>query len=646
MKLFRRILVSALVAALYIPALTASSPNLPVVEILGQQYYVYKVKKGDSLFGIARQFDWDDAVLQKLNADVLGDMQKGANIYYPVESEAKVRTPVKAAPEHLDRSPLKHLVKKGETVYSISRTYGIPVETIYKLNPASKHGIKAGEELTLQSVRDALEDDQFYTVKSGDTMYALARKGGFTVASLLELNPGMSEKNFQAGSVIKLPKKGAGVEQKVEKITEENLAGFESHKVEKDETWSSIARKEGVSVDRLKDANPGAEKPKKNQIISVPVISKDTVERVVDKFDPRELSKEGVKDIYEDVHGITPVDSARFVKMAVVLSDPDSNKDLEFMRGMLTAVDRLKCADFKIDLVAIEGNRQQADVVAAIKKANPTVIVSTADKNLPSYLVDYSTTTRTPFVNTFDIRSEAYEDNPYLVQLLTPSNYFNDAIALHVRDTYPDYQLVMGPVDDNDQLAGALRAIWPQERLLANQTAELFTARPLKDNDKIIVYGYPVKKQEVADMLKIISDKKNENPLAEILVLGRPNWVVFDESLSEPLHELNVMIPSRFYFDKDSDAGKRFLMYYKSLFDRQPVRSIPLYAGMGYDTATYFLSQMANTGGELNAFKPTDGGVQSDFDLVRQSNWGGMLNPVVYMLRFTPYDTIEKTIVK
>ena len=207
MKLFRRILVSALVAALYIPALTASSPNLPVVEILGQQYYVYKVKKGDSLFGIARQFDWDDAVLQKLNADVLGDMQKGANIYYPVESEAKVRTPVKAAPEHLDRSPLKHLVKKGETVYSISRTYGIPVETIYKLNPASKHGIKAGEELTLQSVRDALEDDQFYTVKSGDTMYALARKGGFTVASLLELNPGMSEKNFQAGSVIKLPKK-------------------------------------------------------------------------------------------------------------------------------------------------------------------------------------------------------------------------------------------------------------------------------------------------------------------------------------------------------------------------------------------------------------------------------------------------------
>lgn len=646
MKLFRRILVSALVAALYIPAIAASRPNLPVVEILGQQYYVYKVKKGDSLFGIARQFDWDDAVLQKLNADVLGDMQKGANIYYPVENEAKVETPVKAAPEHLDRSPLKHLVKKGETVYSISRTYGIPVETIYKLNPASKHGIKAGEELTLQSVRDALEDDQFYTIKSGDTMFALARKGGFTVAALLELNPGMSEKNFRAGSVIKLPKKGAGVQKEVEKVTEENLAGFESHKVQKDETWSSIARKEGVSVDRLKDANPGAEKPKKNQIIAVPVISKDTVERVVDKVDPRELSKEGVKDIYDDVHGITPTDSARFVKMAVVMSDHDSNKDIEFMRGVLTAVDRLKRADFKIDLVAIDGNKPQAEVISEIKKANPTVIVATAEKNLPAYLVDYSTSNRTPLVNTFDIRSEAYEDNPYLVQLLTPSNYFNDAIALHVRERYPDYTLVMGTVDDNDQLAGALRAIWPKEQTLANQTAELFSARPLKDDDKIIVYGYPVKKQEVTDMLKVISDKKNENPLAEVVVLGRPNWVVFDESLAEQFHALNVLIPSRFYFDKDSDAGKRFLMYYKNLFDRQPIRSIPLYAGMGYDTATYFLSQMANTGGELNAFKSTNGGVQSDFELVRQSNWGGMLNPVVYMLRFTPYDTIEKTIVK
>ncbi len=34
-----------------------------------------------------------------------------------------------------DCHKLTHIVKRGETVYAISRMYGIPVNTIFELNP-------------------------------------------------------------------------------------------------------------------------------------------------------------------------------------------------------------------------------------------------------------------------------------------------------------------------------------------------------------------------------------------------------------------------------------------------------------------------------------------------------------------------------
>ena len=48
----------------------------------------------------------------------------------------------------------------------------------------------------------------------------------------------------------------------------------------------------------------------------------------------------------------------------------------------------------------------------------------------------------------------------------------------------------------------------------------------------------------------------------------------------------------------------------------------------------------------LNAIGRSEGGVQSDFELSRPGNWTGLFNPIVYLVRFTPYNTIEKIIVK
>lgn len=647
------IIAAAVMLAAFISGVSAAD-NLPVVEILGQKYYVYEIKKGDSLFGIARENGWDDAELKRLNPSATSPLKKGAKLYYPVSGAAdKSVVPTVSNPEEAGLlSPLTHKVKKGETVYSISRTYGIPVNTIYQLNPSSKTGIKAGETLTLrkQEIRGTGNRDMegYYTVKKGDTLYKVARDHGVTVAAILQENPGVSEKNFQAGSIIKMPKSGTGITMVTDTVKESTLQGFDVHKAGKKDTWNSIAESKGVSVSDLKKANPEVKEPKNNQLIAIPKIETVEVEKEVIREDPREVTSEGVADIYEDVHRIVDVDidEPMQINVAVVLSEPSSKKDLEFSRGFLTAMDEMKRSGTKVNLKFIEGNASSNDILSQLKEFKPAIIYLTADSNLPDYLAEYSTTAQVPMVNTFDVKSEDYTDNPYLIQLLAPTSYFNDGIAEYIQKKYKGYKLIMaGEEDEGDQLALSLQEVWTPSDVITMPEAD-FSEYTFSDGNNYVIYGSPVKKAEVSNLVTSVIAAQENNPMVEIKVIGRPNWIVFDESLGEKFHKADVNIPSRFYFDKESSDGKMFISRFKEIFDRTPVKSFPVYAAMGYDAASYFVKEMALTGGDINKFSGSDNTLQIPVRLKRPSNWTGLLNPAVYMVRFTPYDTIEKNVVE
>lgn len=626
-----------------------SAVSLPVVEILGTQYYVYEIKKGDSLFGIARQFGWDDKQLQKLNPAATSPLKKGAKLYYPVKENDIRKDASIGDPESAGLlSPLKHKIKSGETVYSISRTYGIPVENIYQLNPQSRKGIKAGEELILRNAELKSNSDTagYYSVKKGDTLYQVAKENGVTVAAILKENPGVSEKNFKAGSVIKMPPAGTGITMAMDTVEQVSLTGFEIYKVGKDESWNGIAKKNDVTVDELREANPGVSKPKNNQLISIPKIETQEVEMEVEVSDPRELSAEGVRDIYEDVHKISDSSEKNIVKVAIVLSEPTAKKDLEFTRGFLTSIDNQKRGKAEISLKVIEGTKSSTEILNELDEFHPSILFVTSDNTVPEYLVEYSTVACVPLVNTFDVKSEAFTENPYMVQLLAPSGYFNEEISQYVNNVYGKYKLIfVGEEDASDQIAAALRMNWNSQDILSLPDGDLahFT---LSGNKSYLLYSNTTKKGEIAEFLSAAKELSEQNPGVEIQIMGRPNWIIYDDVYSKQFHEGDVLIPSRFYFDKDSNNGKLFISRYKELFDRSPVKSFPVYAAMGYDAANYFIPQIASTGGDMNKFSSTDDSLQIPFHLIRPSNWTGLINPAVYLVRFTPYDTIEKTVVE
>jgi LysM repeat protein len=99
-----------------------------------------------------------------------------------------------------------------------------------------------------------------YTVKAGDNFDKIARKIGVNPQKLAKANGLTSNSIIRPGQKLKVPDRGTpAATQAVARVSSsESNHGTRSHRVQQGETFSSISRKHGISVDALVAANPKA----------------------------------------------------------------------------------------------------------------------------------------------------------------------------------------------------------------------------------------------------------------------------------------------------------------------------------------------------------------------------------------------------
>ncbi|MBE6583182.1 MAG: LysM peptidoglycan-binding domain-containing protein, partial [Ruminococcaceae bacterium] len=80
-----------------------------------------------------------------------------------------------------------HTVKKGDTLYNLSRRYNVPISRI-----VADNGIKKGRYLVIGEDLVINNSGRAYTVKEGDTLYSIAEDNGTTVNALFRSNPSLN----------------------------------------------------------------------------------------------------------------------------------------------------------------------------------------------------------------------------------------------------------------------------------------------------------------------------------------------------------------------------------------------------------------------------------------------------------------------
>ena len=67
-----------------------------------------------------------------------------------------------------------YIVKKGDTLYSIAREYGVSVDELKKSNNLQSNNLTIGMSLMIPEFDDEVQNEEYYIVKAGDTLYKIA----------------------------------------------------------------------------------------------------------------------------------------------------------------------------------------------------------------------------------------------------------------------------------------------------------------------------------------------------------------------------------------------------------------------------------------------------------------------------------------
>ncbi len=651
--------VAAAMCFFFSASAAVSTKDLPKVNIAGSEYYMYEVKKGDSLYGIANRYGWNIDKLDELNPSLGKKLEKGAKVYYPVDIEYRKDDDEDEFTLPESYPVIRHIVKKGDSVYSIAKMYGVKVDKIYLYNPSAKSFLKKGDVITIPQDSEMINDGSsylYYTVKDGDTLSDIASAYNTNVEQLLRDNKGVAENNFASGDILRISVNSNKDNVVVKEVDETRITRIDTYKAEKNDTWESVAEKMGVDVDELKEANSGTHL-KKNAQIAIPVIETSIVKKEVEPFDERENTLEGRRDIYKEVHMLGLADSItdlkKTVSMAVVIEDPMSKRDNEFTRGTLLALDRMKNEPYQIRLKVLCDSRSTSDSLKVMNDIKENlddfkadIVVTTYEKNFPLWLAKYGEENGVEIVNAFDVKNEMYLENPSMIHLLTPSAYFSDEVGEWTSSSLGSYKLIMvGKSDPEDAFAESIKSRRGASTVINRKLDELAETK-IEDGGRYLFYGFPTTKEDVQTMLTAIEYLKENNPFAEIKVMGRPNWITLADGMKEKFHKADVYFPSRFFFDHTAGEGKEFIATYSSAYGHTPIRSYPTYAVAGYDIANYFIPGIADNDGDFNADMPEGQEIQTPINLERVGNWGGFFNPSAYMIRYSPFGEIEKILMR
>ena len=104
-----------------------------------------------------------------------------------------------------------HTVVKGETPWRVAYSYGITLDELKAANPEMGAVISIGHELVIPETDIETKtfdpNYNYYTVKPKEGYYRLEVKLGVSEEELISLNPELTEKGLIAGMILRLPKR-------------------------------------------------------------------------------------------------------------------------------------------------------------------------------------------------------------------------------------------------------------------------------------------------------------------------------------------------------------------------------------------------------------------------------------------------------
>ena len=483
-----------------------------------------------------------------------------------------------------------HVVERGQTVYSISKTYNVPIELIYKINPGSETTISVGQELKIPQISGSYI---FHTILPKETLYSLAKHYYMTGEDIIKANPGLSVQTFTIGKTIRIP------------------TNMVTYPIEGDDEMKKMER-----TNALLRAVPMTEKLDAVNVALLLPFEKSAT----DKDNGRQ------RRFIEYLEGfLMAIDSLKRTGKSTNLQIYDIGYTSASLKQVLD----------KQDLQQVH------------------LIIGGYTEDQIKALSDFTEKLQIPYVIPFTLKSDEPLSRANTYQLNTPYSFLYARIASAFCDKYKEGNIIF-ITDDKTEKSELIQAIESEmsrrnmtAHILAyNSKLALALGSLLRDNTENVIVPINEAEGMLTKIVAPLLSLKQSKPSRKMTVFGHPEWQRYSTEYNH-YYTLNVTICSVYYVDQNSSEIKTFYNQFWKWYSSNMLNSYPKYSMLGFDTGMFFISGLSQFGTalEANINKVQFRGIQTDFRFRRVSNWGGFINTNLYFITFNPDYTVEKRIV-
>lgn len=607
------------------------------VVISGVPYFIHQVKKGETAYSIARAYGITVEELTRQNPPAVYGVNEGQTLRIPVEmvKESKpLVNQIVANQVHDDTKFIYHILKPGETVYSLSKSFGVSENEIIQSNPGIDiTKLSVGVELAIPR-REFMNDQQkfdteaskyiYHKVLIGETLSSIAKQYGLNVRQLRKENRDL--RFPQVGDFVRIPGDKVSEKQEVENIKTDTIPAVA------EEAPLKIERSAGFT--QVKDL-----KGTMDVAVLLPFYLSENENRV-------------------------EIDSSRFLKdkkirVNGVADDwiyPASMDFLEMYEGILLASDTLRALGLNINLHTYDIDSDTIEITKLInsgKLAKMNLIIGPVYSHNLAIVSEYTRSLGIPVVSPVPLMNKnALLNDPTLFIASAPLEVAQKALAKEISKSYDDnivfiHNDTLGVDEDvkrfKKQIFSELVYKIPYEEIKFKEFP--FYSRSMFNNDSINRLSHSLSEtsknvvviasEEAPVISEVIDNVSGLLRKYDIEIFGYPVIRDLDRLDQKELFDMGIMIYSPFWIDYSKPNVKKFNSNFRNKFHTEPLERS--YAWQGYDITYYFLSGLAMHGNEFIAHPEIHYPelLQNDFDFIRNGPGNGFENQKLFKIRYT-----------
>lgn len=498
-----------------------------------------------------------------------------------------------------------HLVKKGETVYSISKAYGINSEDLARENPSALNGLREGQSLRIPEkivttpppsqsapVTQAAHDETrfiYHRLQPGETIYFLSRKYSVSENEVIQSNPGIDINKLPLDTEIAIPRKQFMNEK--ETFAKQKVKGY-YHKVLKGETMYSIARLYGMPVRELRRENRDMRFPQVGEYLSIPgmetakeeeavVVPSDTVplireEQVVYYDKPLEYTPVRNLNGTFDVAVLLPfylpensrryeIDSSKSVKGKRVYQEMNRPDDwiyprslgfVEMYEGILLAADTLRSLGLDINIHVIDVKSDTIEALRLIRSGkldDMDLVIGPVHSGNLAIVASYAASRGIPVVSPVQLSNNSVlKDNPFLFMASSSLEVVQNAIAREISDYYNNNIVLIHSSSGEGDLTRF-------RNMILNELSYKMPVEEIRLRDMVFYSRSVFGNDSINRLAHALSDRN-----ANIIVIASEDAPVMSESITD-IHSLSRNFSLKVY----GYPGMRYLdnLDHKICFD-------------------------------------------------------------------------------